>query len=42
MRASVSGRLGHADPSITLRIYSHVLEAQDREASEYLGRILGP
>lgn len=34
---TVSGRLGHADPSITLRVYSHVLEAQDRAASEYLG-----
>jgi integrase len=33
---TVSGRLGHADPSITLRVYSHVLEAQDRAASEYL------
>lgn len=34
---AVSGRLGHADASVTLRIYSHVLEAQDRAASEYLG-----
>lgn len=34
---TVSGRLGHADPAITLRVYSHVLEAQDRAASEYLG-----
>ncbi len=37
---TVSGRLGHADPSITLRIYSHVLEAQDRQASEYMEKIL--
>lgn len=34
---TVSGRLGHADPAITLRVYSHVLEAQDRAASEFLG-----
>ncbi len=34
---TVSGRLGHADASVTLRVYSHVLEAQDRAASEYLG-----
>lgn len=34
---TVSGRLGHADPGITLRIYTHVLEAQDRAASDYLG-----
>lgn len=34
---TVSGRLGHAGPSLTLRVYSHVLEAQDRTASEYLG-----
>jgi integrase len=34
---TVSGRLGHADPSITFRVYSHVLEAQDRASSEYLG-----
>ena len=39
---TVSGRLGHADASITLRIYSHVLEAQDRAASEYLGSIVSP
>ena len=34
---TVSGRLGHADPSITLMVYSHVLEAQDRAALEFLG-----
>lgn len=34
---TVSGRLGHADASVTLGIYTHVLEAQDRAASEYLG-----
>ncbi len=39
---TVSGRLGHADPSITLRVYSHVLEAKEREAAEIMGRLLGP
>jgi len=34
---TVSGRLGHSDPSITLRVYSHVLEQQDRAAAELLG-----
>ncbi len=34
---TVSGRLGHADASVTLKVYSHVLEAQDQAASEYLG-----
>ncbi len=39
---TVSGRLGHSDPSVTLRVYSHVLEAKDREAAEIMGRLLGP
>lgn len=39
---TVSGRLGHADASVTLRVYSHVLEAQDRAASEFLGTIVKP
>lgn len=38
---TVSGRLGHSDPSITLRVYSHVLEAKDKEAGEIMGRLLG-
>ena len=37
---TVSGRLGHSDPSITLRVYSHVLEAKDREAADIMGRLL--
>ena len=39
---TVSSRLGHSDPSITLRVYSHVLEANDRAASDIMGRLLGP
>jgi integrase len=37
---TVGGRLGHADPSITLRVYSHVLEQRDRELAAALGRTL--
>ena len=38
---TVASRLGHADPSVTLRVYAHALEARDREAAEGLGRALG-
>ena len=27
---TVAGRLGHSDPSVTLRVYSHVIEERDR------------
>lgn len=33
----VSGRLGHADPSTTLRIYSPFMPRPDREAAEAIG-----
>jgi integrase len=40
---TVSGRLGHADPSITLKVYRHALEARDRELAGLLGQAaLGP
>ncbi len=39
---TVSGRLGHSDPSVTLRVYSHVLEDNDRAASDIMGRLLSP
>jgi integrase len=40
---TVAGRLGHADPSVTLRVYAHALEARDRELAGMLGRaVLGP
>jgi integrase len=39
---TVSGRLGHADPSITLRVYSHALVQRDRELAAALGRTLMP
>jgi integrase len=34
---TVAGRLGHADPSVTLRVYAHALEARDRELAGMLG-----
>ena len=37
---TVGGRLGHADPSITLRVYSHVVEQRDRDLAASLGRSL--
>jgi integrase len=37
---TVGARLGHADPSITLRVYSHVVEQRDRELAASLGRTL--
>jgi integrase len=37
---TVGARLGHADPSITLRVYSHVLEQRDRELAATLGKTL--
>lgn len=40
---TVAGRLGHADPSLTLRIYVHALEARDRQLAGILGSaVLGP
>jgi len=39
---TVAGRLGHSDPSLTLRVYSHVIEERDRAAAAVLGRVLGP
>ncbi len=40
---TVAGRLGHADPALTLRVYAHALEARDRELANVLGAVvLGP
>ncbi len=38
---TVAARLGHADASVTLRVYAHALEDRDRDAAEGLGRRLG-
>ena len=37
---TVSGRLGHADAAITMRVYAHVVEAKDRNAADILGDII--
>ena len=37
---TVSGRLGHANTSTTLNIYSHALEEFDRKAAEVLEQVL--
>ncbi len=34
---TVAARLGHSDPSITLRVYAHALPERDRAAAELLG-----
>ena len=39
---TVSGRLGHSDPSVTLRVYSHMLDANDQEAATIMGRLVRP
>jgi integrase len=39
---TVAGRLGHADSSLTLRIYSHLIEDRDRAAAVIMGEVLGP
>lgn len=38
---TVASRLGHADPSLTLRVYARALEVQDRRAADAIGRALG-
>jgi len=37
---TVAGRLGHSDPSLTLRVYGHVLEERDRAAAAVMGSLL--
>lgn len=37
---SVAGRLGHIDPSMTLRTYSHVLDEKDRQSADTLGALV--
>jgi integrase len=40
---TVAGRLGHRDPSITMRVYSFQLEERDKEAGHIIGVVLaGP
>ena len=42
MCAPSAGRLGHSDPSLTLRVYSHAIEERDRAAADIMGRVLSP
>jgi integrase len=37
---TVGARLGHADPSITLKVYSHAVEQRDRDLAATLGKTL--
>ena len=37
---TVSGRLGHANPSTTLTVYAHFLEASDQDAAAVMGDLL--
>lgn len=37
---TVSGRLGHANPSTTLTVYAHFVEASDRAAAQVMGELL--
>jgi integrase len=37
---TVSGRLGHANPSTTLSVYAHFVEASDQAAASVMGDIL--
>jgi integrase len=38
---TVAGRLGHADPSLTLRVYSHYIRTADEAAASKIGEMLG-
>jgi integrase len=37
---TVGARLGHADPSVTLRTYSHAIEQRDRDLAATVGKTL--
>jgi integrase len=36
---TIAGRLGHANPNLTLRTYAHFLEVADREAADAMGQL---
>lgn len=38
---TVAKRLGHADASVTLRVYSHLVREADQAAADSMGRMLG-
>lgn len=37
---TVAGRLGHADPSMTMRVYAHVVAGRDRMVAETMAAVL--
>jgi integrase len=37
----VAARLGHADPSITLRVYVHVIRAAEASAADIFAKAIG-
>lgn len=37
---TVSGRLGHADPAITMRVYQHFMPELDRKVADQMGALL--
>lgn len=39
---AVAARLGHADASVTLRVYGHAIEDRDRQIADTLGGIVSP
>lgn len=39
---TAAGRLGHTQPTLTLRTYAHVMQAADRQAAEIVGGAIAP
>jgi integrase len=39
---TVADFLGHSDPSLTLRVYSHAIEERNRAAATIMGQVLAP
>lgn len=39
---TVAGRLGHANPAMTLRVYAHAVEGADQALAAELGAVLNP
>lgn len=37
---TVAGRLGHANPAMTLRVYAHALDSADVQLADSLGAVL--
>jgi integrase len=39
---TIAGRLGHSDPTTTLRVYAHLVEGRDRDAADFIGELFAP